>query len=132
MRVSLSQHTPALGCYRIGSPFSSFSSLFQPFPFNCRFPLLSFPGSVAIATVSLDHPAFLPSWLPLSASHQRGFTHLRSSPLKLLSQHTHKKLMYSSVEVSLDVASGAAGLAPSFYVAYWHNLPCKVSAASCS
>ena len=91
-----------------------FSSLFQPFPFNRRFPLLSFPGSVAIATVSLDHPAFLPSGLPLSAFHQRGFTHLRSSPLKLLSQHAHEKLAYFSLEVSLDIASGAAGLAPGF------------------
>lgn len=64
-----------------------FSSLFQPLLFNHRFPLLSFPGSVAMVTVSLDHAAFLPSGLPLSASHQQGFTHIRSSPLKLLYRH---------------------------------------------
>lgn len=91
-----------------------FSSLFLPFPSHHGFSLLSFPSSVAIATVSLDHPAFLPSGLQLSASHQWGFTHVRSSPLKLLSHRTHQKLAYSSVEVSLDLASGAAGLASLF------------------
>lgn len=91
-----------------------FSSLFQLFLFNSRFPLLSFLGSVTIATVSLDHPAFLPSGLPLSASHQQDFTHLRSFPLKLLSQHTHTKLVYSSVEVCPDTASGATRLALGF------------------
>lgn len=87
-----------------------FSSLFQPFPFHCRFPLLSFPGRVAIATVSLDHPAFLP---PGSASHLRGFTQPRSSPLNL-SELAHGKLMSSAVEGSLDIASGATGLESSF------------------
>lgn len=108
VRVSLSQYAPSLGWHRLGSPVFS---LFQTFPFNRRFFLLSFPGIVAIATVSFDPPAFLPSGLPLSASHQWGFTHLRNSPLKLLFQHAHDKLYYSSVRVFPDIASGATGLA---------------------
>lgn len=88
-------------------PFSSF--LFQPFLFHLRFPLLSFTGSVAVATVSLDHPAFLPG-PPLPASHLRGFTQPRSSPLKPLSECARGKLISSAVEVSLDSAGGAPGL----------------------
>lgn len=105
MCASLSRHTPG---------WAPLSSLFQLFPFHRRFPLLSFPGSVAIATLSLDHPAFLPPGPPLPASHQRGFTHLRGSPLKPLSEHAHGKLTASAVEVSLDIASGATGLGSSF------------------
>lgn len=87
-----------------------FSSLFQLLPFHHRFPLLSFPGSIAMATVSLDHPAFLPPGPPLPASHLRGFTQPRSSPLKPLSERTCRKLTTSAVEVSLDTANGAPGL----------------------
>jgi len=101
-------------CWAGTALIAPFSLLFQLFPFNHRFPLLSFPGSVAIATVSLDHPAFLSSGLPLSASHQGGSAHLRSCLLRLLSQNTREKLAYLSVEVSLDIACGAAGLAPGF------------------
>lgn len=103
-----------LHCWAGTALVAPFFSLFQPFPFNLSFFLLSFPGSVAIATVSFDHPAFLPSGLPLSASDQWGFTHLRNSPLKLLFQHAYNNLGYSSVEASLDIASGATRLAPHF------------------
>lgn len=98
-------------------PFSSQVSFF-----------LSFPGSVAIATVSLDHlPALFPPGPPLPGSHLRGVTHPSSSPWV----RTRKVDVLCCWGVSGHCKwSHWAGI--QFYVANWHNLPRKVSAGSCS
>lgn len=120
---SLSRHTPG---------WALLSSLFQLFPFHRRFPLLSFPRQRCHSNAVSWPPCLPPT---------------RATPASLPPERFHPPQ-----ELSLKAAFWArtwkvdglccwgvsghhkwshwAGI--QFYVANWHNFPCKVSAGSCS